>query len=34
MIENVVRLLLELRREDAERETAGKKDVVREPLEV
>jgi hypothetical protein len=33
MIENAVKLLLELRREDVEREMAGKKDVVREPLE-
>jgi predicted RNase H-like HicB family nuclease len=34
MIKDAVRLLLEVRREDAEREVAGKKDVVREPLEV
>jgi len=34
MIKDAVRLLLEVRREDAEREMAGKKDVVREPLEV
>ena len=34
MIRDAVRLLLEVRRADAERETAGKKDVVREPLEV
>lgn len=34
MIKDAVRLLLEVRREDAEREVAGKKDVVRETLEV
>lgn len=34
MIKDAVSLLLEVRREDAEREMAGKKDVVREPLEV
>lgn len=34
MIKDAVRLLLEVRREDAEREMAGKQDVVREPLEV
>jgi predicted RNase H-like HicB family nuclease len=34
MIKDAVKLLLEVRREDAEREVAGKKDVVREPLEV
>jgi predicted RNase H-like HicB family nuclease len=34
MIKDAVRLLLEVRREDAEREMAGKKDVVREHLEV
>lgn len=34
MIKDAVRLLLEVRREDAEREIAGKQDVVREPLEV
>ena len=34
MIKDAVRLLLEVRREDAERETAGKKEVVREALEV
>jgi predicted RNase H-like HicB family nuclease len=34
MIKDAVRLLLEVRREDAEREIAGKRDVVREPLEV
>ncbi len=34
MIKDAVSLLLEVRREDAERETAGKKDVVREPLSV
>jgi predicted RNase H-like HicB family nuclease len=33
MIKDAVRLLLEVRREDAEREAKGK-DVVREPLEV
>lgn len=33
MIRDAVRLLLEVRREDAEREAAGK-DVIREPLEV
>ena len=33
MIQDAVRLLLEVRREDAEREIAGK-EVVREPLEV
>ena len=33
MIKDALKLLLEVRREDAERETAGK-DVVREPLEV
>jgi predicted RNase H-like HicB family nuclease len=34
MIKEAVKLLLEVRRDDAEREVAGKKDVVREPLEV
>jgi predicted RNase H-like HicB family nuclease/DNA-binding Xre family transcriptional regulator len=34
MIRDAVRMLLEVRREDAERETEGKKNVVREPLEV
>lgn len=34
MIGDAVRMLLEVRREDAERETEGKKNVVREPLEV
>ena len=34
MIKDAVKLLLEVRREDAEREMAGKKDVVREPLEI
>lgn len=34
MIKDAVRLLLEVRREDAEREIAGKKNVVRELLEV
>jgi predicted RNase H-like HicB family nuclease len=33
MIQDAVRLLLEVRREDAEREIAGK-EVVREPLEM
>ena len=34
MIRDAVRMLLEVRREDAEREAEGKKNVVREPLEV
>ncbi len=34
MIRDAVRMLIEVRREDAERETEGKKNVVREPLEV
>ena len=34
MIRDAVKMLLEVRREDAERETEGKKNVVREPLEV
>lgn len=34
MIRDAVRMLLKVRREDAEREVAGKKNVVREPLEV
>ena len=34
MIQDAVRLLLEARREDVERETVGRTDVVREPLEV
>lgn len=34
MIRDAVRMLLDVRREDAERETEGKKNVVREPLEV
>jgi predicted RNase H-like HicB family nuclease len=34
MIKDAVRLLLEVRREDAEQEAAGKEDVVREPLEI
>ena len=34
MIKDAVRLLMEVRREDAERETANKKDVIRESLEV
>jgi predicted RNase H-like HicB family nuclease/DNA-binding Xre family transcriptional regulator len=34
MIRDAVRMLLEVRREDAERETEGKKNVVWEPLEV
>jgi len=34
MIKDAVRMLLEVRREDAERDTEGKKNVVREPLEV
>ncbi len=34
MIKDAVSLLMEVRREAAEREMAGKKDVVREPLEV
>lgn len=34
MIRDAVRLLLEVRREDAERETEGKPNIVREPLEV
>ena len=34
MIKDAVRLLLEVRREDAEREMAGKKDVIKESLEV
>jgi hypothetical protein len=34
MIKDAVRLLLEVRCEDAEREMAGKKGVVREPREV
>lgn len=34
MIRDAVRMLLEVRREDAKRETEGKKNVVREPLEV
>ena len=34
MIKDAVRMLLDVRREDAERETEGKKNVVREPLEV
>ncbi|MBA3425535.1 MAG: type II toxin-antitoxin system HicB family antitoxin [Rubrobacter sp.] len=33
MIQDAVRLLLEVRREDAERETEGR-EVIREPLEV
>ena len=34
MIGDAVRMLLEVRREDAQRETMGKENVVREPLEV
>lgn len=34
MIRDAVTMLLEVRREDAERETEGKKNVVREPLSV